>query len=143
MAESAEKKFLGMVAVLLGLFLTFLIVVTVLGAFTFNAIRAGNARIEANIAAMSADRKAGMDRLEAGIASLRTERKAGIASLRTERKAGIAALRADWRADIDTLSAKIDALDDKLGARLDESERERARTQGALEMLRARQAPNP
>ena len=65
-------------------------------------------------------------------------------------EAGIAALRADWRADIDTLSAKIDALDyklgsldDKLSARLDESERERARTQGALEMLQGRQAPNP
>ena len=142
MKESAEKKFLGMYAFIvavLGLFSTFLIVVAVLGAFTFNSIRAGNARI----AAMLAER-------QAGIEALCAERKADSAALRAEQKASVEGLRAEQKADIDMLSdkvdvrdAKIDALDDNLDTRLDESERQRARTQGALEMRRGRQAPNP
>ena len=142
MAESAEMKF--MVAVL-GLFLAFLSVVTVLGAFTFNAIRAGNARIEANIAASIAESRA---ERRADIDGLRAEWKAGmdrleaaIDGLPTEWKDGMEGLSAEWRTDIDMLLNKIDDIDDNLGARLDESER--ARTQGAIDVLRGRQAPNP
>ena len=163
MGESAEKKFL---VALMGLFSTFLIVVAVLGAFTFNEIRAGNARIEANIAAMRAERQAGIEGLRAdmdraGIEGLGAERQAGIEDLcaeqkadvdkleasiqglRAEQKAGIDALRAEQRADIDMLSDKVDALDANLDTRLDEIEREQARTQGAIDVLRGRQAPNP
>ena len=168
MEENTEKKFLGMDAVMagvivgvIGLFLTILSVVIVLAVFAFNTIRADNARIEASIAASQASQKADVDKLEASIeglraeqkadsAALRAEQKAAIDALRAEQKADIEALRAEQRADIDMLSdkvdsldAKIDALDDNLDTRLDEIEREQARTQGAIDVLRARQAPNP
>ena len=161
MEESAEKKFLGMDAVMvgvtvgvIGLFLTFLSVVVVLATFTFNTIRADNARIEASIAASRAEQKADVDKLEASIEGLRAEQKADIEALRADQKADIEALRADQkadsealraeqRADSDMLSDKIDALDDNLDTRLDEIEREQARTQGAIDVLRSLQAPNP
>ena len=182
MEESAEKKILGMdtaMVAVLGLFLTFLSVATVLAIFAFNTIRADNARIEASIAAsraeLRAEQKSDVDRLEAGIEGLRAEQKADSAALRAERKAdvdkleaSIAGLRVEWRADInmlsdkidaridsldaridsldariDSLDAKIGALDDNLDTRLDEIEREQARTQGAIDVLRSRQAPNP
>ena len=161
MEESAEKKFLGMDAVMagvmvgvIGLFLTFLSVVVVLATFTFNTIRADNARIEASIAASRAEQKADVDKLEAGIEGLRAEQKADIEALRADQKADSAALRADQKADVDMLSNKIDAridgldaridsLDDNLDTRLDEIEREQARTQGAIDVLRGLQAPNP
>ena len=142
MEESAEKKFLGMDAIMvavLGLFLTILSVVIVLAMFAFNTIRADNARIEASIAALRAEQKADVNKLEAGIEELRAEQKADVDKL----EAGIEGLRAEQRADIDMLSDKIDALDDNLDARLDEIEREQARTQGAVEVLRGQQAPNP
>ena len=142
MEESAEKKFLGMDAIMaavLGLFLTILSVVIVLAMFAFNTIRADNARIEASIAALRAEQKADVNKLEAGIEELRAEQKADVDKL----EAGIEGLRAEQRADIDMLSDKIDALDDNLDARLDEIEREQARMQGAVEVLRGQQAPNP
>ena len=135
MEESAEKKFLGMDAVMvavLGLFLTILSVVIVLAMFAFNTIRADNARIEASIAASRAEQKADIE-------ALRAEQKADVDKL----EASIEALRAEQRADIDMLSDKVDALDDNLDARLDEIEREQARMQGAVEVLRGQQAPNP
>ena len=146
MEESAEKKFLGMdatVAAVIGLFVTILSVVIVLGVFAFNTIRADNARLEASIAASRTEQKADS-------AALRAEWKADSAALRAEQKAGIEGLRVEWRADIDMLSdridaldANIDALDDNLDTRLDEIEREQARTQGAIDVLRGLQAPNP
>ena len=135
MEESAEKKFLGMDAIMaavLGLFLTILSVVIVLAMFAFNTIRADNARIEASIAASRAEQKADIE-------ALRAEQKADVDKL----EASIEALRAEQRADIDMLSDKVDALDDNLDARLDEIEREQARMQGAVEVLGGQQAPNP
>ena len=117
MEEKTEKKFLvmdaGMVAVA-GLFLTILSVMTVLATFAFNTIRADNARIEA-----------------------------GIAEQRSEWKADIAELRAEQRADTDRLSDKIDSLEARIDSRLDEIEREQARLQGAVDVLRSSQAQNP
>ena len=127
----AEKKFLGMNAIMIGgigLFLTILSVVMVVATFAFNTIRADNARIEASIAELRAEQKADLE-------ALRAEQKADIEALRAEQKADIAELSAD----IDELSDKLDGLD----ARLDEIEREQARLQGAVEVLRGRQAPNP
>ena len=134
----AEKKFLGMNAIMvggMGLLLAILSVVMVVATFAFNTIRADNARIEASISESRAERKADVDKLEASIEALRAERKADIEALRAEQKADIAELSAD----IDELSDKLDGLD----ARLDEIEREQARLQGAVEVLRGRQAPNP
>ena len=160
MEESAEKKILGMDAIMvavLGLFLTILSVVIVLAMFAFNTIRADNARIEASIAASRAEQKTDVDKLEASIEGLRAEQKAdvdkleaSIEGLRAEQKAdvdkleaSIEGLRAEQRADIEMLSDKIDALDGNLDVRLDEIEREQARMQGAVEVLRGQQAPNP
>ena len=150
MAESAVKKFLvrnAFMVAFMGLFFTFLIVVTVLGAFTFVSIRAGNARIEASIAASMAEsraeRRADIDGLRAEWKAGMDKLKAAIDGLPTEWKDGMEGLSAEWRTDIDMLLNKIDDIDDNLGARLDESERERARTQGAIDVLRGLQAPNP
>ena len=142
MEESAEKKILGMDAIMvavLGLFLTILSVVVVLAMFAFNTIRADNARIEASIAASRAEQKTDVDKLEASIEGLRAEQKADVDKL----EASIEGLRAEQRADIEMLSDKIDALDGNLDVRLDEIEREQARMQGAVEVLRGQQAPNP
>ena len=120
----AEKKFLGMNAIMIGgmgLLIAILSVVMVVATFAFNTIRADNARIEASIAELRAEQKADVDKLEASIEALRAEQKA----------------------DTDRLSDKIDNLEAGLDARLDEIEREQARLQGAVEVLRGRQAPNP
>ena len=146
MEEKTEKKFLGMaagMAAVVGLFLTFWVVIIVLATFAFFTIRADYARIEASIAASRAEWKADIADLsaerKAGIAALCAEWKADIADLSAERKAGIAALRAD----MDEISDKIDRLEASLDVRLDEIEREQARLQGAVEVLRGRQAQNP
>ena len=117
MGENTEKKFLGMEAgmvAVMGLFLTIFSVMIVLATFAFNTIRADNARIEA-----------------------------GIADTRSELKTDIAELRAEQRSDTDRLSDKIDSLEARIDARLDEIEREQARLQGAVEVLRSSQAQNP
>ena len=124
MAEKTEKKFLGMNGIMIGgmgLFLAILSVVLVVAVFAFNTIRADNARIEASIAASRAEQKADVDKLEASIEALRAEQKA----------------------DTDRLSDKIDSLESGLDARLDEIEREQARLQGAVDVLRSSQAQNP
>ena len=117
MAENNEKKFLGMDATTVavtGLFLTILSVMTVLATFAFNTIRADYARIEA-----------------------------GIADTRAEWKADIADLRAEQRSDTDRLSDKIDSLEARIDSRLDAIEREQARLQGAVDVLRSSQAQSP
>ena len=73
-----------------------------------------------------------MDKLEASIEGLRADQKADVDMLSN---------KIDAR--IDALDDKIDALDDNLDTRLDEIEREQARTQGAIDVLRSLQAPNP
>ena len=131
----AEKKFLGMNAIMIGgmgLLIAILSVVMVVATFAFNTIRADNARIEASIAELRAEQKA-------DIAELRAEQRADVDKL----EASIEELRAEQRADIEMLSDKIDNLEAGLDARLDEIEREQARLQGAVEVLRGRQAPNP
>ena len=103
MAESAVKKFLvrnAFMVAFMGLFFTFLIVVTVLGAFTFVSIRAGNARIEANIAASRAEPKAGIEGPRADMD-----------------RAGIEGLGSDWKADVDKLEAAIEGLRSERTAR--------------------------
>ena len=128
MSENTEKKFLGMDAATVavaGLFLAILSVMTVLATFAFNTIRADYARIEA------------------GIADTRAEWKADIADLRAEQKTDISGLRAEQRSDTDRLSDKIDSLKASIDARLDEIEREQARLQGAVDVLRSSQAQNP
>ena len=157
MAGNTAKKFLGMDAVMvggLGLGLAFLGVIIVLATFAFNTIRADYARIgadqKADIEALRTERKADVDRLEASIEALRVEQKAdvdrleaSIEALRVEQKADNEALRAEQRADINMLSDKIDSLEDSLDTRLDDIEREQSRLQGAVDVLRGRQAPNP
>ena len=171
MEEKTEKKFWGIDASMVGvpsLFITILSVVIVLAVFAFNTIRADNARIEASMAELraeqSAEQSADIDKLEASIADLRAEQsadidklEASIADLRAEQsadidkleasieelcaeqKADIADLRAEQWADIDNLADKIASLD----VRLDEIEREQARLQGAVDVLRSSQAQNP
>ena len=58
-------------------------------------------------------------------------------------EASIAEQRAEQRADTNRLSDKIDSLEAKIDSRLDKIEREQARLQGAVDVLRSSQTQNP
>ena len=58
-------------------------------------------------------------------------------------ESSIADLRAEQRSDTNRLSDKIDSLEARIDSRLDEIEREQARLQGAVDVLRSSQAQSP